>query len=568
MNYYIEKQTGTPADTLLAFGVAQLLHLLQPTDADNRLTLEDVGTVYRITLGEPLDMAQLATVDFFPLILGLNTKTKKAAVPESQAVDYLAEQQKNRAYFEARDKLKDEQVLQEQGFHPPHKDWPIWAKINQLSATPTYNKLVALWYLHHTCFPALLQLILNLYSQYPNDREQAVSDWKALLKQEGLKGAESMAQLQVVNPAMGKGGNRSKADGLGIGGLKGFWLEEYLKFAGFYQAGIPRTVRGNKDRKTYILRPKRLLWHTHQQVFPAFQKVFYGQTAVKMDIFATLLYTQTFIEQWQAGQGSTHRRARNPNPGNHVSAIETVYYKDMGSAHATLNLSAFALPNWMPITNKTGATQFLDLLDEHRRIVYRLDESHGDAYALLRLYRAFLSGRDLAPFFQFMRGYSQHLMSELAGRNNPPQFSCANLEVLFMTHDQSLSPILQNEGFQHIAEAIRRSTVLPQRQKANGRDTLYEIRYGLGDKLMRHSQYPDEFVQALSAFIHAYNRENGRKLETRKQQFRRNITNEDIEAIVQLIDTYSAKTIASLLVAYGYARDSKKENTSEGEKES
>lgn len=130
-----------------------------------------------------------------------------------------------------------------------------------------------------------------------------------------------------------------------------------------------------------------------------------------------------------------------------------------------------------------------------------------------------------------------------------------------MAHQPKLKPILENEGFRNIAEAIRRSTVIPQGQKANGRDTLYEIRYGLGDKLIRHSQYPAEFVQELSEFIHAYSRETGRKLETRQQQYRKNITTNDIEAIVDLIDQYDAPTIANLLVAYGYARAPKTEKT-------
>ena len=126
-----------------------------------------------------------------------------------------------------------------------------------------------------------------------------------------------------------------------------------------------------------------------------------------------------------------------------------------------------------------------------------------------------------------------------------------------MAHNRNLAPILQNEGFQHIAEAIRRSTVIPQYQKAQGRDTLYEIRYGLGDKLLRHAQYADDFVQELSRFIHDYNHENAQKSETRKQQYRSNITVDDIAAVVSLIDEYGAPTVANLLVAFGYARDPK-----------
>lgn len=138
-----------------------------------------------------------------------------------------------------------------------------------------------------------------------------------------------------------------------------------------------------------------------------------------------------------------------------------------------------------------------------------------------------------------------------------------------MAHDEDkkLTEIIQNEGFRNIAEAIRRSTVIPQGQKARGRDSLYDIRYGLGSKLLRKAQYNESFVQELSQFMHDYNHENARKLETRKQQYRSNITMDDIENIVSLIDKFNAPTVANLLVAFGYARDPNLGKSSEDEAE-
>jgi len=429
-----------------------------------------------------------------------------------------------------------------------------------MSATAAYNKLVELWHEHELCFPELVEVVLQMFSSRPNQISTGTAAWTKLAKQQGIKGAVTIAQLQVVNPGMGKGGNRSKANGLGIGGLKAFWLPEYLKFAGLYRAAIPRVVRGEKDRKTYVLRPKKLNWRTHKNIFPEFQKGMFAQTAVKMDILANLTYCRIFLQQWIDGQGGRFRRTRG-NPGNHIAAIETIYYKHLGSAHATLNLSSLALPEWLgsDITSKETAQAFLDLLQEHNFVIYRLDEKKGNEYNLLHHYRHFLSGRDLNMFYEFMGGYSTHLMSQMAKGNNPPQFSTTHLEVLIMAHDddKKLANIIHNEGFRNIAEAIRRSTVIPQGQKARGRDSLYEIRYGLGSKLLRQSQYADAFMQELSQFMHDYNRENARKLETRKQQFRSNITMDDIENIVMLIDKFKTPTVANLLVAFGYARDPK-----------
>ncbi len=558
MNFFIDKETGTPADTLLAFGFADFLdHLIPQDTGDVGMRIEDLGDCYGISFNTAVLPEWVEEARFFAIIPGLNTKTKKTDVPYT--IDYLKEQQRNSAYFEGRKNDQDDEQLRAQGIDPPNPDWPVWAVINQMSATASYNKMVELWQAHETCFSQLAAIVLQMVSSRPNQIETAVSDWKQIAKQQGINASPTMPRLQVINPGMGKGFNRSKADKLPTAGsLKGFWLLEYLKFAGLYRAAIPRVVRGEKDRKTYVLQPNKLSWRTHKNVYPEFQKSLYAQTAVKMDILANLTYCRTFLTQWQNAQGG--RRAwQRANPGNHVAAIETIYYKHLGSAHATLNLSTLSLPEWLgrDVTTKEEAQTFLELLDEHNYVIYRLDEKKGNEYSLLRQYRHFLSGRDLKMLYQFTRGYSTHLMSELARGNNPPQFSTTHLEVLIMAYDEDkkLAAILENEGFRNIAEAIRRSTVIPQAQKARGRDSLYEIRYGLGSKLLRQAQYNDSFIQELSQFMHDYNRENARKLETRKQQFRRNITIDDIEAIVTLIDKYKAPTIANLLVAFGYARD-------------
>lgn len=557
--FYVDKTTSTPADTFLAFGLAQLLTFLTREDETNALTIQDAGDCYRLELAQPLRSERLEQAGMEMLFKGLDTAKKKADLPQMLRVDYVQRQSDNQAYFEARKLEKDAGKLRELGVHPPPPEWPAWAVVNQMSAVDAYNGLAKLWYAHKKCFPELLQIVLTLYGERPNDLDAAEAAWKTLAKAQGIDGGAQAAQLQVVNPGMGKGGNRSKADGLAMLGLKGFWLPEYLKFAGLFQAGIPRMVKGSKDRKTYALRPKSLKWETHARVFPKFQEVFFGASAVQMDILAVLRYCEVFLQQWKDGQETGRGRFARGRPGDHVAALDVVFYKHLGSAAATMNMSTLVLPEWLPfVDTKEQAEQFLSLLTEHRDVVRGLDEKIGDEYELLRAYRDFLSARDLRAFYRFAHGYSKFVMRKMiVGRYPPRQFTIPNLEVLMMAHDKKLEPILKSAGFMRIAEAIRRSTVVPQYQKAQGRDSLYEIRYGLGDQLLRHAQYAAEFTQELSRFMHDYNRENARKSETRKQQFRANITTEDIREIVGLIDEYGAPTVANLLVAFGYARDPK-----------
>ncbi len=127
-----------------------------------------------------------------------------------------------------------------------------------------------------------------------------------------------------------------------------------------------------------------------------------------------------------------------------------------------------------------------------------------------------------------------------------------------MGHDQKLKAILDNPGFQNIAAAIRRSTVIPQYFKAKGKRGPYDIRYGLGAELLRQAAYSDRFVQALSDFLHDYNRETIQIYERYKGKppvHRAQVTTEDIQQVVGLVDEHGSQTVANLLVAFGYARE-------------
>lgn len=125
-----------------------------------------------------------------------------------------------------------------------------------------------------------------------------------------------------------------------------------------------------------------------------------------------------------------------------------------------------------------------------------------------------------------------------------------------MSQNKQLQVILENEGFQNVANAIRQSTVNAQRAKISGK-RVYDIRYGLGNDLKRKANYNDDFVQVLTDFMHSYNQENVQIEESYKGSppyRRKQLTTNDIADIVALIDQYGAKTIGNMLVAFGYAR--------------
>ena len=128
-----------------------------------------------------------------------------------------------------------------------------------------------------------------------------------------------------------------------------------------------------------------------------------------------------------------------------------------------------------------------------------------------------------------------------------------------MATNQRLSDIIENTGFQNVAYAIRYSTVIPQRRKANKENSLYQIRYGLGMDLKRKSTVRDDFMACLADFLQSYNQENGQVLEKTNQKMRRNLRTTDVQEIVKLVDVFGAEVVPNLLVAFGYAREPREE---------
>ena len=72
----------------------------------------------------------------------------------------------------------------------------------------------------------------------------------------------------------------------------------------------------------------------------------------------------------------------------------------------------------------------------------------------------------------------------------------------------------------------------------------------------------------MSAFLHDYNRETAQVYERYKGNppvRRARATTEDIQQVLELIDEYGSKTVANLLVAFGYAREPREPKPEAGE---
>jgi hypothetical protein len=609
-SYYINKTSDTSADTLLAVGFASMLGkvLLSLGKPSKGLTIEDAGPYYEVCLPTSIAESDLQHLKpFSPLrLLVTVTQNKKQVGKQGKQLDgflYEAEQEKSKVYHakfkaleaalrrpEARLNRSRYPMLEELEEPDPQLEH-YWA-IQQMRIASSFNDLLQRWADLEEIQREHIRLLLTLFGSPDNDIVAAITAWQKLAKEHDLKGNALVTALQLVNPTAGKGANRPKSSTLAEGNQDGFWLLELLKFVGFMDAAAPYVIRGSKDRKTYVLQPRIIELGTLQGMMRTFRSVCWSSTVVKLDIMAALRFAQTFVtlrEQALKGQAEEDEFSDEAQLYSIAQGFEVLSFKDMGSAYATMNVSHINLPQWLPKIKTPGdANQALAILKEHLQIIQQIRTSKGEEgseeYELLRFYRDFLSGHDLRPFWKFTTAYSSYLISQREHEKNPRrwirQLSIAGLENLLemnsTAEQKKLTGITEKAGFRRIAYAIRQSTVWAQRRRSQESDRTYEVRYGLGQELMREARYREKFIAALSTFLTQYNAETAREEEKlanrlthpitpqdrRTHKLRGSVAYTDIDEIVALVDEFGSETVCSLLVAYGYASDPRKTPTS------
>ncbi|HEY65290.1 MAG TPA: hypothetical protein G4O02_12045 [Caldilineae bacterium] len=583
--YYIPKRTGTYSDVLVAYGLAALLNrIFQQVKGPHetwRITLEDGGSHYLLRLSEPVREEWLDRLSFFRSPAYYLTRNEADPVPpDTNARDVSATREQVRAYREQRRTLRGEGVrgseLEQwlQDLEPP-RDWAVvvFAGEGRMQAAwaggreGSYNRVVKQWVQLRPFFAETIRAILEMFSIPDPSSETSVEIWAKIAREAGLRMADTASQL--LNPHQGKGQNQLKANMLRMDNMSCPWPEEFLKAVGLWHCMAPRQVMDSNDWKVYTLAPLRLSWRIHEEAFRKFNQYLWrerGQaTSLKADITSVLLFTRAWLDYVAAASRdelSVILAEADIAPERAVAGFHVAQFKLLSrNAYTMVNLSFLNLPAWSgDLQTRADVTSLQQVIDEHLEVIRRIDEDRSDGFDLLRRYRDFVAGNKWDAFFDFLVGYSHELMRRLnEGDRWVPMFSPSGLRRLIMASRKELLPIVQNPGFQNVAYAIRHSTVIPQSRKARGQEFLYEIRYGLGAELKRKATVRDEFIAALSDFMHSYNRENAQVLENRKQQMRRDLRTTDIEEIVRLVDEYGSEVVANLLVAYGYAREPRDE---------
>lgn len=565
-HYYVPKESGTLTDTLVAFGLAKVLEVVvERTRGKANVTINDIGSCFMVDAGVAIEADWVARLQPFEQIAYLTS----GKIPAPADLNGMAtrnvdqEWERFRQYNEQRKQLAERKVVGEEleqalADLKPRADWTVVTYLGdyRMQAQGIHNSMVEQWQRTSEKYLALnVQTILAMFTGLAVDRAALVTAWKKATKADQF--TEVVTASQLFNPHMGKGQNRAKADGLAMGNEDNFWLLDYLKAVGLWEASVPRNSTNADLRKTYILAPRRLALNDHREVFRRFREKLWNSTSIKMDILAVLFYTDALLEY--SIEEENLAIFDDGAPQNLVTGMNVAAYQLLSqNSYTMMNLALLGLPTWAPqLSSFADVHLFQTIIKEHIERINSIDEERSEGHTLLQQYRDFAAGQDLQRFYAFTAHYSSYLLSALE-RNHfyVKPFSEQNLERLFAMAEPKLTPILQNQGFRNVAEAIRRSTVIPQyigRKSSN-----FDVRYGLGQEMKRKAQYADEFIQELAAFMQSYNEENARVYERTKGQSRRKaITTDDIQEIVSLIDEHGAQTICNLLIAFGYARDPK-----------
>ncbi len=628
---YVDKKTNSSADTVLAGGLAIMIdklcsHLGWPQS----VVLHDAGPHYAIELSKPLPatrLGQLAEYVPFSLIsLLVKDKPDKAvvrALAHGQNLDgigkfYLDDQRRQRdVAYQRRQSLKgmrlpseamhnDDRLItvsQDGGVSP---EFAPYSAFSAFKVDSSVNDIILCWAkLSAKDLTELIGALLSMFSCTPNEEHVLDGALKPLAKQYGWK--KEATQLQIINPIAGKGANVVKSNGVSIGSLDGLWPLELLKLAGYIALSAPMVVQDAKpegvkassakggepassdykakDRKTYVLRPSVVEIKVVQEVMSLFRETLRSTTAVRLDVLASLLFTQTLLTFHK--ERLLAEKEFNDDPDDALGNLDDVakvaqgfdmtFSKSLGNAVATMNIATIGLPAWLPpATSIEETNRALTLLAEHIKVVRSIGnrspskqpEEGAEEHVLLNHYRDFLSGRgDIAPFLRFTTAYGPYILAQRYRKRRAHAFTEDSLTEVFMaTKELDLKKIIETPGFRSIADCIRAATITPQYTKSTAGGTPYEIRYGLGQELARASKDDAEFVQALGTFLQSYGAENARQLEILKRRYsgdspaegfkrlRHSFSDGDLDELIPLIQQHHSGLICSLLLAYGYAR--------------
>lgn len=562
--FQVNKTSNTYADTLEAYGLAHLLKDIgERQNNRGKVNIEDKGFCYEIQLSKPITAEEVKTLRYFPLFSYIK-KDEKNGLPknfgERAFIDYPAQRalrKERAAAFEALAKQKldsetykkkkrtIEEKYSQEGSGRILSEYDVVA---QLISNPyaAYVKLFGNLFNNKEHFGSLVSTLLNNY--LPDD-EHIETNFIKDLKEKQIIIDEKSTMLQLLNPNQGKGLNKAKATGMSVSNLKGSWISETLKVTAALRYGMvcqSVKVGSSYDLKVYVPAFTKMEIGEKVSVMSAFKKNAKSSTAIKLDILNLLSIIELFLRK--------REQSKRGKVKEHLQGLHAVYQKDLGQNKAVVNISFLETPEFIDVENKED---WLEILEAQKKLIRGIDEKKSGTNIGLLAYRNFLTGSDVNAYFKFLLWYSTFLMHEIT--NSKQSFLTTNkIEILNKTFqlmsNVTLKEIIENEGFQSVAAAIRKSTVSLQYTPKESRK--FSVQYGVAQKLQTKSNSKEDLITFIGDFIGKYNSDNAREYEKTKST-RKNVRNDDLAKFFELADLVDSKMLGAMLSAYGFALNKK-----------
>ena len=607
--YYIPKQSAFYQDLLEAYGLARLLNNIvnQDKQLKSEITISSFPNYYKIDLEDaPNEVLVKKYADKGSL--GVDYIFKRSSKGTSMPIDVKTKSELSLAVFDISREWeivkRYDKTIDNETQKKPHPYFDIYLLLSNFGIEFLAKENFAGTKQGGMFTRTFLQIYYN--KQYLNDFFSGILYNYSKLENATLGGYEKLiftkerkkewivlsknhkpnktTSSQLFHPNFSKGIN-SKLLALREGNIKPDLLKEYLKILGlfdstFYLGGSSKM----DDYRVYVVEPKTITISQQKNILKKFKSSFYSDSTVKGDILAALMYSKHLINHQK--EEEDFEVDFDWQPSDALSGFYICHFmttkKSPPKKHSPINLSYLQFPSIIKISNEADLNVWKEIIDELITITRSIkgnkrNDEGNDAALGLRYLRDFISTSTNNLFFDFHFWYAFYLMSayhrKKRGENTLfiKRFSQITLNRIIKSMKRtnvSLVDIIQNEGFQKVATAIRRSTIQPQMDKANGKKPLYEIRYGLAQKLKAKSNSESEFIAFISDFISSYCSENSMKKEKNlrkvkeqkdndenKTYLRTDVSKEDLNKFYTLFDGTddTAKKIAALLAAYGFA---------------
>ncbi len=578
--FKIPKQTGTYAETLEAYGLANLLFQILDAVGVRRknIAISSDDKFYTVTPKTEITDEMINKLSYFHVIkfIARRNKEGKLILPEGLKYDNsvfrydeqkkLREQRRdeiNEVYKkfsgkekepQKRKKLKEiEDKYSSEGAAKIDIEFDVYSQASTPNQLSGFKKIYHNFYLNKDNFKILISDIFRYYSE-----NQELEYPKLIKKKELNNFSKDITATQLYNPNQGKGLNKSKANGLNGFNFKLPWISETLKTSGAINSMICQSVKvgSSYDLKVFVPEFNDIHLSKKTEIIESFKKLLKGKgdTPIRIDILHILILMKKLLENSEKNQDYFGKAK------NRIKGLHSVYQKDLGQNKAVSNIAFIQTPDFVIIDNKDDVDTWLEILEEQISIVGGIEELGSSVQALLA-YRNFINASHLESFFKFSNWYAAYLMQSLIDEKYYIKpFTHETLTKFYEHMDKkenlNLTKIIENEGFQAVAAAIRRSTVSLQYTPKNKRN--FEVRYGVAQTLQNKSKTAKDLATYIGEFIATYNAETARKSELAKG-FRKPVRQNELTDFYSLLDNNPAKTVGALLASYGFALSKKEE---------